>query len=67
MLVLTRLKDQRIKIGSNIEVTIVDIRGDKVRLGVTAPPDIVVDREEVAERRANKATTARLDLVTPGT
>lgn len=49
MLVLSRKRDESILIGDNIKVTIVDIRGDKVRLGVTAPPDVTVHREEVYE------------------
>ncbi len=47
MLVLSRNRDEKILIGDNIEVTVVDIRGDKVRLGITAPDEISVHREEV--------------------
>ena len=47
MLVLSRQRDETIMIGDDIEITIVDIRGDKVRLGITAPRDIPVHREEV--------------------
>ncbi|MDH7600438.1 MAG: carbon storage regulator CsrA [Sedimentisphaerales bacterium] len=47
MLVLSRTKDQSIIIGDNIKITIVDVRGDKVRLGITAPKDIPVHREEI--------------------
>jgi len=47
MLVLTRRKDESIMVGENIEVTIVDIRGNKVRLGITAPKSISVHRKEV--------------------
>jgi len=47
MLVLSRQRDETIVIGDNIEVTIVDIRGDKVRLGITAPKDVTVHRREV--------------------
>jgi len=49
MLVLSRKKDQSIMIGDNIVVTVVDIRGDKIRLGVAAPAEIPVHREEVYE------------------
>ncbi|MBN2376812.1 MAG: carbon storage regulator CsrA [Sedimentisphaerales bacterium] len=49
MLVLSRQKDQTIMIGDNIEITVVDIRGDKVRLGITAPSKIPVHRKEVYE------------------
>jgi len=49
MLVLSRQKDESIIIGDNVEVTIVDVRGDKVRLGITAPKEIPVHRREVYE------------------
>lgn len=49
-LVLTRQQDETIMIGDDIEVTVVDIRGDKVRLGLTAPKAIAVHRKEVYER-----------------
>lgn len=47
MLVLSRQRDESIIIGDNIVITIVDIRGDKVRLGIEAPRDVTVHREEV--------------------
>ena len=47
MLVLSRQRDESIMIGDNIVVTIVDIRGDKVRLGINAPTEIPVHRQEV--------------------
>lgn len=49
MLVLSRHRDESIMIGDNIVITIVDIRGDKVRLGIAAPQDIPVHRQEVYE------------------
>ena len=51
MLVLSRQRDESIVIGDNIKVMVTDIRGDKVRLAIEAPRDIVVDREEVADRK----------------
>lgn len=50
MLVLSRMRDQSIIIGDDIIIAVVDIRGDKVRLGITAPDHIRVDREEVRVR-----------------
>ena len=47
MLVLARTIDQCIMIGDDIKITVVDIRGNKVRLGITAPKEIPVHREEV--------------------
>jgi carbon storage regulator len=57
MLVLSRQKDETIMIGDDVEITVVDIRGDKVRLGIKAPPHIPVHRKEVYEaiKRENRA------------
>lgn len=49
MLVLTRTKNESIMIGDDIEIIIADIRGDKVRIGITAPRSISVHRKEVYE------------------
>ena len=49
MLVLSRQRDESIIINDNVVVTIVDIRGDKVRLGIKAPQEIPVHRREVYE------------------
>lgn len=49
MLVLSRQRDETIMIGDDIELTIVDIRGDKVRIGIKAPTRIAVHRKEVYE------------------
>ena len=56
MLVLSRQRDETIMIGDDVEITIVDIRGDKVRLGITAPRHIQVHRKEVydAIKRENE-------------
>ena len=57
MLVLARQRDQTVMIGDDIEVTVVDIRGDKVRLGVNAPRTVSVHRKEVYEaiRKENQS------------
>ena len=47
MLVLTRRLNQSIKIGDDIEITVIEVRGDQVRLGVSAPRDVTVHRKEV--------------------
>ena len=49
MLVLSRQKDESIMVGDDVEITIVDVRGDKVRLGISAPRSISVHRKEVYE------------------
>jgi creatinine deaminase len=57
MLVLSRQRDQTIMIGDEVEVTVVDMRGDKVRLGITAPKTVAVHRKEIYEaiRKENQA------------
>ena len=49
MLVMTRKRDESILVDGNIEITVVEIRGDKVRLGVRAPKEVPVHRREVYE------------------
>ena len=49
MLVLSRKKDEKIVIGDKITIMVIEIRGDKVRLGIDAPRDVTVHREEVYE------------------
>lgn len=49
MLVLSRYKDQSIYIGDDIVVTIVDVRGDRIRLGIEAPANVPVHRQEIYE------------------
>ncbi len=62
MLVLSRKKNESIVINNDIVVTVVEIRGDKVRLGIDAPHDIPVHRQEVYEaiqRENRKAAQVR--------
>jgi carbon storage regulator len=47
MLVLSRYRDESIYIGDDVIITIVDIRGDRVRIGIQAPPDVAVHRQEI--------------------
>lgn len=64
MLVLSRQKDQTIMIGDLVEITVVEVRGDKVRLGITAPVSIPVHRKEVyqaIQRENQEAARASLD------
>jgi len=66
MLVLSRQRDEAIMIGDEVEITVVDIRGDKVRLGITAPRHIQVHRKEVYEaikRENEQAAKLRPDDV----
>lgn len=47
MLVLSRIKDEKIIIGDNITIMVIEVRGEKVRLGIDAPKDVTIHREEV--------------------
>lgn len=61
MLVLSRQRDETIMIGDDIEITVVDVRGDKVRLGITAPTRIAVHRKEVYDAiRAENQRAAQI-------
>ena len=59
MLVLSRKKNESIIINDNITVTVIEIRGDKVRLGIEAPKDVTVHRREVYEAIQNQEARAR--------
>ena len=64
MLVLTRRVGEVIVIDHNIRLTVVSVRGERVRLGVTAPEYVQVDREEIHERRlGSNAAADRLEVV----
>lgn len=59
MLVLSRQKDESIVIGDDIEITIVDVRGDKVRLGINAPREISVHRREIYDAIQREKQTGK--------
>ena len=69
MLVLSRYKDQSIYIGDDIVVTIVDVRGDRIRLGIEAPSTVPVHRQEIYEaiQRENAASDAVVVCALDGT
>ena len=73
MLVLSRHRDESIMIGDNIVITVVDVRGDKVRLGIDAPTDIPVHRQEVYDaiqrenRRASQTGSGATKDIKPPT
>jgi carbon storage regulator len=54
MLVLSRKSDESLIIAGEIVVTILGIEGDRVKLGITAPPEVVILRQEVRDRRARR-------------
>ena len=67
MLVLSRQRDESIVIGDNVIVTIVDVRGDRVRLGIEAPREVSVHRREVydAIQRENQQAARKFSPTRP--
>lgn len=69
MLVLTRKKDQTIVINDNIEITVLDIQGDQVRIGINAPRNVSIHRKEVyleiqeENRKASETENVSLDNI----
>jgi carbon storage regulator len=59
MLVLSRKRDERIVIGDNIVITVVEVRGDKVRLGIEAPSEVPVHRQEVLDAMKRNADASQ--------
>lgn len=62
MLVLSRKLNERIVVGGSVVVTVVRISGDKVRLGIEAPDDVRVIRDELAEQVSEPATVGRIGV-----
>jgi carbon storage regulator len=65
MLVLSRKKNESIVINNDITVTVVEIRGDKVRLGIVAPKEVPVHRQEVFEAIHGKQATPAAESAVP--
>jgi carbon storage regulator len=67
MLVLSRKKDEVIVIGDDIEITVVDVRGDQVKIGVSAPRSVSIHRKEVYEAiRQENLAAARSSAIGMG-
>lgn len=65
MLVLTRKLNESIMVGDNVKITIVDVKGDQVKLGITAPREVAVHREEVyreIQKENQLAANAKVNL-----
>lgn len=65
MLVLSRHVDESIMIGDDIEIAVVEIRGDKIRIGIKAPREIPVHRDEVYRAILRERGIQRLDEANP--
>lgn len=60
MLILTRRCGETINIGNDITVTVLSVKGNQVRIGVNAPKDVAVHREEIAERIAKQEASVKV-------
>jgi carbon storage regulator len=58
MLILTRRTGESLRIGDDVEVTVMAVNGSQVRIGIKAPRNIPVDREEIAERKQREREPA---------
>jgi carbon storage regulator len=56
MLVLSRKEGERIVVGRDILITVIESRGNRVRLGISAPQEIPINRQEVSERLTREQT-----------
>ena len=65
MLVLSRRRDERILIGDDIEIVIVDIRGEKVRIGINAPSEVAVHRAELRDKAEAQIETKLVQPAKP--
>ena len=63
MLVLSRKNNESVVVNNNVKVTVVEIRGDKVRLGFTAPKSVPIHREEIFEQIEQRKRTPDVDDV----
>ena len=59
MLILTRRPHESIRLGSRIRVTVLGFKGNQVRIGIEAPPDVSVDREEIWERKQREVSARK--------
>jgi carbon storage regulator len=66
MLVLSRKESERIRLGDSIVVTVVRVSGDKVRLGIEAPPDVLVLRDELKPHKNSEAAAVAATMATNG-
>jgi carbon storage regulator len=66
MLVLSRKQNERIRVGDSVVVTVVRVSGDRVRIGIQAPPNVRVLRDELEEGLGDVVLDAAVELPIPG-
>jgi carbon storage regulator len=58
MLILTRRPHESIRLGSRIRITVLGFKGNQIRIGIEAPPEVTIDREEIWERKQQETRDA---------
>jgi carbon storage regulator len=66
MLILTRRVGETLMVGDNVTVTVLGVKGNQVRIGVNAPKDVAVHREEIYERIRNEKEGGAPSQIEPG-
>src|SRR5437667_11006056 len=65
MLILSRRPNESLRIGNNVVITVVGFSGNQIRLGISAPPNVIIDGEEVHLRKIAESTPTLSPAVTP--
>ena len=65
MLILSRRPNESLRIGNNVVITVVGFSGNQIRLGISAPPNVIIDREEVHLRKIAESIPTLSPAVTP--
>lgn len=65
MLILTRRPHESIRLGSRIRITVLGFKGNQVRIGIEAPPEVSIDREEIWERKQLEVRARKGGLPSP--
>ena len=65
MLILSRRTNESVRVGADVIITVVGFSGNQIRLGITAAPDVAIDREEVRQRKASERSGSLRAVTAP--